>query len=126
MPVNFSALIFKSMDAAFIFAGIILVAAVLVLVIDLDTKRRLLEESLSLKELINDGRIQAATGKGSHSNGSDNSNSSRNMVADGTAGMAQESASNQGESTSKPAPIRQRKARTNNPSIQDGTSGMGA
>lgn len=126
MPVNFSALIFKSMDAAFIFAGIILGAAVLILIIDLDTKKRLLEESLSLKELLNDGRIQAATSKGSHPNGSDNSNSPRNMVADGATGMAEESASKTSNRTSKTTSIRERKTRANDPSISDGTSGMGA
>lgn len=125
-PISFSALIFKSMDAAFIAAAAILAAAVLILVIDLDTKRRLLAEALTLKELINDGRIQVATGKRSHPDSGDDSNSPRHMVADGTAGMAEESASKESNGSNKTTPIRQRKTRANDSSIPGGTGGMGA
>lgn len=93
---------------------------ILVLMIDLDTKRRLLAAAESLKETINDGRIQAANHKGSGPDVDYDGTISPDLVDNGNARVAT-AASNGGPKRSTSA----RKS-ANRPGGGDSNSGLPA
>lgn len=116
---------FNWKSAEFILACILAVQ-LLVMFIDLDTKNRIVKESVKLREALENGGIRPANDTGS---GLDNHNDVSfpgSMVDNGTPGVG--TGSNVSESTGNgktPAP-RKRTQRANNPPVSPGNSGVGA
>ena len=78
--------------------GVILAIQILVMLIDLDTKNRIVKESVKLREDIKDvgQRISGANHKGNRPDGGHNGPFSGGVVDNGIAGMATESAVSEG------------------------------
>src|SRR5208282_2451481 len=75
----------------------VLLVQVLIMLIDFDTKQRIVRESVKLREAIKNGRIQASGNQGSHSNHAHNFSIPGDMVANGHAGMAEEGPSKESD-----------------------------
>jgi hypothetical protein len=91
----------------------VLLVQILVMLIDLDTKNRLLKASLKLQEVLKDGkRVSTAGHERSHTNGSNHGRIPVDLVANGAAGMAEKSAVDEtpGDDESFSTPIEERKA----------------
>lgn len=75
---------------------------ILVLIIDLDTKNRLLHAAESLKEVINDGRIQAANNQGSRAHPGNHEPIPPDLVDNGNAPVATPSSNGHAKRTTNP------------------------
>lgn len=79
----------------------VLLVQVLIMLIDFDTKQRIVRESVKLREAIKDGRIQAANHQGNHSDDAHNFRVPGDMVANGHAGLAEKSPSQESDAVDK-------------------------
>jgi hypothetical protein len=90
----------KQIKLASYVIGACTLLVILVLIIDLDTKNRLLKAAESLKEAINDGRIPATNNQGSGPDPDNNGSIPPDLVDNGNAGMATPSSNGHATRTS--------------------------
>jgi hypothetical protein len=105
-------------EAITIIFGAFVFLAIIVLIIDWDTKKRLLAAAEELKGLINDGRIQTASDKGNRPDPNHNGNLPSDLVADGIGAMEKEgNSSSNGRTPRARKSSGQPRTRNNSPEI---------